>query len=95
MTRELRSRRYNNGLILANGGMLTHQYVVCLSAQPRKDGKEYPSKNPLPLVVQDPAPPFVEDASGPATIEVRARPDSPSATPGPPAGTDNSTDLYD
>ncbi|KAJ6787054.1 hypothetical protein PWT90_03193 [Aphanocladium album] len=69
MTRELRSRKYQNGLILANGGMLTHQYVVCLSAQPRKDGKDYPSKNPLPLVVQDPAPPFVEDADGPATIE--------------------------
>lgn len=72
MTRELRSRKYNNGLILANGGMLTHQYVVCLSAQPRKDGKGYPAKNPLPPVVQDPAPPFVEDADGPATIEVSA-----------------------
>lgn len=72
MTRELRSRKYKNGLILANGGMLTHQYAVCLSAQPRKDGKAYPSKNPLPLVVQDPAPPFVEDANGPATIEVGA-----------------------
>ncbi|OAQ99293.1 hypothetical protein LLEC1_06889 [Akanthomyces lecanii] len=69
MHAKLRSRKYHNGLILANGGMLTHQYVVCLSAQPRKDGKEYPSKNPLPLVVQDPAPPFAEDASGPATIE--------------------------
>ncbi|KGQ05221.1 hypothetical protein BBAD15_g9548 [Beauveria bassiana D1-5] len=69
MTRELRSRKYNNGLILANGGMLTHQYVVCLSAQPRKDGKDYPLENPLPLVVQDPAPPFAEDATGPATIE--------------------------
>ncbi|KAM3505323.1 hypothetical protein MY10362_003026 [Beauveria mimosiformis] len=69
MHAKLRSRKYNNGLILANGGMLTHQYVVCLSAQPRKDGKDYPLENPLPLVVQDPAPPFAEDATGPATIE--------------------------
>ncbi|TQV92303.1 hypothetical protein V2A60_006991 [Cordyceps javanica] len=69
MTRELRSRKFSNGLILANGGMLTHQYAICLSAQPRKDGRAYPSQNPLPLVVQDPAPPFVEDANGPATIE--------------------------
>ncbi|KAM3558892.1 hypothetical protein ARSEF4850_004385 [Beauveria asiatica] len=69
MTRELRSRKYNNGLILANGGMLTHQYAVCLSAEPRKDGKDYPLENPLPLVVQDPAPPFAQDATGPATIE--------------------------
>ncbi|KAM3444367.1 hypothetical protein NHJ13734_001484 [Beauveria thailandica] len=69
MHAKLRSRKYNNGLILANGGMLTHQYVVCLSAQPRKDGKDYPLENPLPLVVQDRAPPFAEDATGPATIE--------------------------
>lgn len=70
MTRELRNRKYTNGLILANGGMLTHQYVVCLSAQPRTDGNTYPEKNPLPPVVQDAAPPFAEDANGPATIEV-------------------------
>ncbi|ATY59631.1 acetyl-acetyltransferase [Cordyceps militaris] len=69
MTRALRSRRYNNGLILANGGMLTHQYAVCLSTQPRQDGQDYPAKNPLPLVVPDAAPLFAEDASGPATIE--------------------------
>lgn len=69
MTRALRSRRYNNGLILANGGMLTHQYAICLSTQPRRDGQDYPAKNPLPLVVPDAAPPFAEDASGPATIE--------------------------
>lgn len=70
MTRTLRSGPSKTGLVLANGGMLTHQYVVCLSSQPRTDGREYPAKNPLPTVVEDPAPPFVEDAVGPATIEV-------------------------
>lgn len=70
MSRLLRSRAHQNGLILANGGMLTHQYVICLSSNPRSDGKSYPSKNPLPEVVDAAAPKFIETANGPATIEV-------------------------
>ncbi|KAM0693083.1 hypothetical protein Q7P36_007640 [Cladosporium allicinum] len=75
MTRQLRSSKKKmkptTGLILANGGVLTYQHVVCLSSHPRKDGSAYPSVNPLPA-----GPPRLEDAprvqveaEGVATIE--------------------------
>jgi len=73
MTRTLRSSfgEPKNGLVLANGGMVTHQYVVCLSSRPRKDGKSYPVKNPLPEVINDWQVPRVEErAEGEAWIEV-------------------------
>ncbi|KAB8288106.1 hypothetical protein EYC80_010239 [Monilinia laxa] len=41
-----------NGLVLANGGVLTYQHVVCLSTQPRRDGKRYQDGNPCPDVVK-------------------------------------------
>jgi hypothetical protein len=72
MARQLRSRKHNTGLILANGGMLTHQHALCLSAQPRGDGRAYPEGNPLPEVVDAFSPPFTEIAEGRATIEVPA-----------------------
>lgn len=74
MTRELRKSfgELKNGLVLANGGMVTHQYVVCLSSRPRKDGKSYPAKNPLPEIIDDWQVPQVEEkAEGEAWVEVR------------------------
>jgi hypothetical protein len=69
MTRELRKGKSRNGLVLANGGMVTHQHVVCLSTSPRKDGS-YPEKNPLPEVVKDVFVPVVEErAEGEAMVE--------------------------
>lgn len=62
MTRQLRSKKGQvsdhknagvlNGLILANGGVLTYQHVVCLSTKPRSDGKEYQNGNPCASIVQ-------------------------------------------
>ncbi|KAF7923695.1 uncharacterized protein EAE98_007513 [Botrytis deweyae] len=62
MTRQLRVKRgqlsnhknagVSNGLILANGGVLTYQHVVCLSTQPRIDGNKYQDGNPCPNIVQ-------------------------------------------
>ncbi|TGO27253.1 hypothetical protein BPAE_0045g00520 [Botrytis paeoniae] len=62
MTRQLRDKRgqvsnhknagVSYGLILANGGVLTYQHVVCLSTQPRSDGKDYQDENPCPNIVQ-------------------------------------------
>lgn len=48
MTRQLRKRDSNkkNGLVLANGGILSYQHVVILSHQPRQD--QYPSQHALP-----------------------------------------------
>ncbi|RMD40494.1 hypothetical protein DV735_g4635, partial [Chaetothyriales sp. CBS 134920] len=70
MTRALRSGRGKNGLILANGGVLTYQFVICLSSQPRKDGGAYPQKNPLPETVTNvPVPRIEENPEGEAVIE--------------------------
>ncbi|KAF7870244.1 uncharacterized protein EAF02_009434 [Botrytis sinoallii] len=62
MTRQLRDKKgqvsnhknagISNGLILANGGVLTYQHVVCLSTQPRIDGNQYQDANPCPNIVQ-------------------------------------------
>ena len=70
MTRELRKGKAKNGLVLANGGMVTHQHVVCLSTEPRKDGSAYPEKNPLPHLVEDVyCPPVDERVEGEAVVE--------------------------
>ncbi|KAF3927405.1 hypothetical protein ABW21_db0205841 [Orbilia brochopaga] len=72
MTRQLRgdnTHRRKNGLVLANGGVVTYEHVVCLSTQPRVDGSRYPA-NPLPEVLADvPVPPIDETADGEAVVE--------------------------
>jgi hypothetical protein len=69
MTRQLRTgARGKNGLILANGGFLTYQYVVCLSSTPRSS--PYPEKNPLPEHITDvPVPKITLSPQGDAVIE--------------------------
>jgi hypothetical protein len=70
MVKELRKGKARNGLVLANGGMLTYQYVVCLSSQPRQDNS-YPDKNPLPKMLSEiPTPVVDEHVEGMAYIEV-------------------------
>jgi hypothetical protein len=75
MTRQLRSKKdkKTTGLILANGGVLTYQHVVCLSSSPRKDASPYPSANPLPAGPPplESSPAIKAEAEGLATIEVR------------------------
>lgn len=69
MTRELRERDKKYGLILANGGNMTYQHVLLLSAEPSK--VSYPDNNPLPNVIADvPVPIVDETAEGEAVIEV-------------------------
>jgi len=69
MVQALRQGDKHHGLVLANGGVLTHQHAIILSTQaPKKFG--------LPLGQADhPAPevnvvPFDDHAEGRATIEV-------------------------
>ncbi|GAB0145406.1 hypothetical protein EsHS_00005835 [Epichloe bromicola] len=69
MTRALRAKTYRTGLILANGGVLTHQHAICLSARPRGDGRDYPESNPLPPIVDGYSPRFIDSAQGAAAIE--------------------------
>ena len=71
MVRRMRGERFSNGLILANGGVLTYQHVMCLSTQPRRDGCGYPKANPLPEYVRDLSIPSVTaEAEGESVIEV-------------------------
>lgn len=72
MTRLLRQGKGKTGLVLANGGWVTYQHVICLSRSPRSDGLPYPDANPLPKYVTDVfVPKIAEQAEGEATIEVR------------------------
>jgi len=69
MVRELRNGKARNGLVLANGGVVTYQHVVCLSTQPRNS--PYPAENPLPTILDDePVLHVDEQAVGEAIIEV-------------------------
>ncbi|KAK2739194.1 hypothetical protein FQN57_006637 [Myotisia sp. PD_48] len=72
MTRQLRKKGAapRHGLVLANGGVVSYQHVVCLSSHPRQDGKVYPAKNPLPdLLTDDKTPTTDAEAEGDAVIE--------------------------
>ena len=72
MTRKLRAGNGSHGLVLANGGVLTYQHVICLSSRPRADGQHYPACNPLPSRLEDNTVPTVDEtAEGEAIIEVR------------------------
>jgi hypothetical protein len=70
MVRQLRRGTGRTGLVLANGGVVTYQAVVCLSSSPRRDGLPYPNANPLPPVITDVQIPAVdEQAEGDAIVE--------------------------
>ncbi|KAI6828507.1 hypothetical protein KC327_g6979 [Hortaea werneckii] len=87
MTRQLRSEsnpvqqkgkgkgKRKTGLVLANGGWVTYQHVVCLSNSPQQrqgggEGEVYPPEAPLPAVVDDVQVPRVEEeVEGEATVE--------------------------
>ncbi|CAD6591207.1 MAG: hypothetical protein ASARMPREDX12_005031 [Alectoria sarmentosa] len=70
MVRQLRGGNGQNGLILANGGVLTYQHALCLSTRPRRNGSAYPDRNPLPSHMTDiPIPKPTVQASGEAIIE--------------------------
>ncbi|ETI27903.1 hypothetical protein G647_00352 [Cladophialophora carrionii CBS 160.54] len=51
MTRRLRAGHGRHGLILANGGVMTYQHVLCLSTMRRKAGQPYAQADPLPEYV--------------------------------------------
>ena len=71
MVRQLRKGNGRNGLILANGGTLTYQHVICLSSRPRNGGIPYPDHNSLPEIVTDvPILPVDSVARGEAIVEV-------------------------
>ena len=71
MVRQIRGGNFHNGLLLANGGVLSYQHVLCLSSQPRRESTVYPTANPLPGHIEDPhVPAFITQAEGEAIVEV-------------------------
>ena len=48
MTRFLRERKGKNGLVLANGGVVTYQHSLCLSTLPPSTEDVYPERNLIP-----------------------------------------------
>ncbi|CAG7940051.1 unnamed protein product [Penicillium nalgiovense] len=71
MARALRNGRGHNGLVLANGGIMTYQHVVVMSVRPRPDGSPYPERQPLPEVITDISiPPIEKKADGEAVLEL-------------------------
>jgi hypothetical protein len=81
MVRQLRKGKGRNGLILANGGVLTYQHVLCLSTMRRRGGSPYPDADPLPNHVTDVPVPKIEEKIKDvqdATIEVSSVSSHPS-----------------
>ena len=71
MARQLRKGKGRTGLVLANGGLATYQFAICLSRSPRRDGLPYPTTKPLPEYITDiQTPPIAETAEGDAVVEV-------------------------
>ncbi|KAF2759840.1 NAD(P)-binding protein [Pseudovirgaria hyperparasitica] len=82
MVRQLRAKKGTTGLILANGGVLSYQHVVCLSSTPRVDGAAYPSKAPLSAHIDVPSPEVDEAADGAAVVETYTVEYNRDGTPG-------------
>ncbi|KAJ5112762.1 hypothetical protein N7532_000807 [Penicillium argentinense] len=73
MVRQLRGGQQNNGLILANGGVLSYQHAICISKNPRRDGSQYPDSSVLKSQIDMPIPPIDLEAEGKAEIEARSK----------------------
>ncbi|KAJ5375868.1 hypothetical protein N7517_007874 [Penicillium concentricum] len=69
MTRRLRGGSSRNGLILANGGVLSYQHAVCLSSLAPRKGAPYSNSNDLERVARGPIPLIDFEAKGPGRIE--------------------------
>ena len=71
MVRQLRKGNGRHGLVLANGGVLTYQHVVCLSSQSPKEGTVYAEHTVLPERIMDVSSPSIElNPGGPGVVEV-------------------------
>ncbi|KAJ5518211.1 Thiolase [Penicillium expansum] len=61
----------SNGLILANGGVLTTENAICLSTHPRRSNDQYPTRdNNQLLPASQLTPPISMHGKGEAIIEV-------------------------
>lgn len=71
MTRQIRSGNFNTGLVLANGGVLSYQHALCLSARQKSvDSPYHDSRVDSDTVVKGLSPRIDAFADGEAVIEV-------------------------
>lgn len=71
MARQIRAGKIRNGLVLANGGVLSYQHAICLSSKHRPDGLSYPdSRVGSDAIVEGVAPVVDPFAEGEAIVEV-------------------------
>lgn len=71
MSRQIRNGRFQTGLVLANGGVLSYQHAICLSSRARTNNSSYhDSRLDCDAVVDGPAPAVQTFAEGEAVIEV-------------------------
>ncbi|ROV98064.1 hypothetical protein VMCG_07031 [Cytospora schulzeri] len=68
MSRQIRSGKVKNGLVLANGGVIMYQHVLCLSSRPNSASR-YPDSRFTSSTVVGESPPVEVFAEGNATIE--------------------------
>lgn len=68
MCRYIRSRRIENGLVLANGGVLSYQHALCLSSRPRAVSP-YPDSRSTSMTITGKAPPIEVWSEGEARVE--------------------------
>ncbi|EYB22866.1 hypothetical protein FG05_11168 [Fusarium graminearum] len=69
MVRVIRKGKYQNGLVLANGGVLSWQHAICLSAKPKRNGSAYEAPAVLDNGQTSQGPTFTAQAQGEAIIE--------------------------
>lgn len=71
MSRQIRAGKIRNGLVLANGGVLSYQHAICLSSNQYRDRPSYPdSRINSENVVGGFSPTIDTFAEGEAIIEV-------------------------
>lgn len=68
MSRQIRSGKVKNGLVLANGGVLSYQHALCLSSQKRASSP-YPDSRSSSVTVTGESPLVEEFPEGEARIE--------------------------
>ncbi|RGP78817.1 hypothetical protein FLONG3_3015 [Fusarium longipes] len=69
MVRVIRYGKHQNGLVLANGGVLSWQHAICLSSKPRRNGASYQKQEVLDNGQTSQGPAFTSQARGEAVIE--------------------------
>lgn len=71
MSRQIRAGRIRNGLVLANGGVVSYQHAICLSSRQSRLRSDYPdSRGSSDNIVDGFVPSIDTFVDGEAVVEV-------------------------